>query len=160
MKIPPTKVVSIPDEQYLDTFAQAVPQALSQPHAAPSTPQSSKKEAFVSTYAAPESTPDLNGGVQAVERERTPEVPPEVESFLQHVQNNAAKLPEEIVIADNQEISKVTHHPKTPVLVLPISPEEEKLGRTKSPKLSVRWLVEWSHKMMKKFSGKVVYRMD
>jgi len=146
-------------QQPMGAVAQVLPQALHQTPTPP-TPQSSKKETFVSAYTAPETTPDFGGGVQVVEQEKSPEVPPEVESFLQHAQDHAAKLPEEIVIADNQEISKVTHHPKTPVLVLPITPEEEKLGKKKSPKFSIRWLVEWSYKMMKKFSGKVVYRMD
>jgi len=41
---------------------------------------------------------------------------------------------------------------------LPITKKEDKEGRKKSPKYSFRWLVEWSHKIIKVFAGKVIYR--
>lgn len=148
-----------PAQEPLGNVAQVLPQTLNQV-VSPPTSQSSKKETLVSAYASQESTPDSGASVQEIEKEKNPEIPSEVESFLKHAEDHANKLPEEIVIADNQEISKVTHHSKAPVLVLPITSEEEKQGRKKSSKFSIRWLVEWSYKMMKKFSGKVIYRMD
>jgi hypothetical protein len=44
------------------------------------------------------------------------------------------------------------------VIVLPITPATEDAGERKNPKWSIRWLVEWSRKLMKAFSGKIIYR--
>jgi hypothetical protein len=100
-------------------------------------------------------------GVQYVEEEKTPErpeIPPEVESYLQEVGNNKDQIPQEVVIGDQQTIHPTTKYLAQPVIVLPITPEVEKQGATKSAQFSVRWLVEWSRKMMKVFSGRVVYK--
>lgn len=153
----------------LEAVAQAVPQVVSsvQDPLNPPNPSpvgSIKKEAMVVGSGVAVEVPAQNveqvGGVQTVEQERTPEISPEVESFLEHAKEQSDHLPQEIVVADNQEVSAVTHHPKKPVIVLPITPEEQKKGGKKSPKLSIRWLVEWSVKMMKKFSGEVIYREE
>lgn len=102
---------------------------------------------------------DAARGAKQVELEPTPEIPPEVESYLQKVEDHTATAPKEIVIADGSNTQPTDHHyPAQPVVVLPITSEEEKQGATKSPKFSIRWLVEWSRKIMKVFSGKVIYR--
>ena len=153
----------------LASVAQAVPQAvasiqdpLNPPN--PSPVGAAKKEVHVvdQGVAVEQAAPTVEhpGGVQSVEQERVPEIAPEVESFLQHAEEQTDHLPQEIVVADNQEVSAVTHHPKKPVIVLPITAGEQKKGKKKSTKLSVRWLVEWSEKLMKKFSGKVIYREE
>jgi len=103
---------------------------------------------------------DAARGAQQVELEPTPEIPPEVESYLQKVEDNTNLAPPEVVIADGSQTSPVNHaYPAQPVIVLPITPEEEAQGARKSPRFSIRWLVEWSRKIMKVFSGKVIYRM-
>jgi hypothetical protein len=102
---------------------------------------------------------EAGAGVQAVEIEKNPELPPEVEGFINKVEQQADQLPKEIVIAD--AIKNLPQHhplPKQPVVIVPITPEIEKTGATKSPKFSVRWLVEWSRKIMKMFVGRVMYR--
>lgn len=67
--------------------------------------------------------------------------------------------PPEVVIADGSQTQPAErNYPAQPVVVLPITPAEEKTGERKNPKFSVRWLVEWSRKLMKMFTGKVVYR--
>jgi len=153
----------------LGNVAQAVPQAVDSIHDPlnppnPSPVGAAKKEALIVgsgvAVESPAPTVEHPGGVQTVEQERIPEISPEIESFLQHSEQQADHLPQEIVVADNQEVSAVTHHQKKPVIVLPITEEEQKEGKNKSPKLSVRWLVEWSVKLMKKFSGKVIYREE
>lgn len=102
---------------------------------------------------------DAARGAQQVEVEPTPEIPPEVESYLQKVEEHKDTAPEEIVIADGSSTQPVNNnYPSQPVVVLPITPEEEKKGANKNPKFSIRWLVEWSRKIMKAFSGKVIYR--
>lgn len=153
----------------LGVVAQAVPQVVNSIHDPLNPPnpfsvEVAKKEVLIvgSGVAVESPVPivEYPGGVQTIEQERTPEISPEVESFLQHSQQQANHLPQEIVVADNQEVSVVTHHQKKPVIVLPITEEEQKKGKNKSIKLSVRWLVEWSVKLMKKFSGKVIYREE
>ena len=103
---------------------------------------------------------DAGVGAQAVEYEPTPELPPEVEGYMQRVEDHAELLSEPIVVDGHQTNHVNQHHPTQPVVVLPITEEEEKLARFKSPKYSIRWLVEWSHKIVKEFVGKVIYRID
>ena len=157
------------DQESLGTVAQVIPQTVDQINDPLNPPNptpvgSTKKEAYVvgSSVATENLSQSVEhpGGIQTVEQERTPEITPEVESFLQQAQEQSDHLPQEIVVADNQAVSSTTHHPKKPVVVLPISPKEQSEGKKKSPKLSIRWLVEWSVKIMKKFSGEVIYREE
>jgi hypothetical protein len=99
-------------------------------------------------------------GVQYVEQERAAEqeLPPEVDGFLKEVESHHDQAPHEVVIADDQGIQPTTKYLAQPVVILPITPEVEKQGQKQSPQFSIRWLVEWSHKVMKMFSGKVIYR--
>jgi hypothetical protein len=103
---------------------------------------------------------DAARGAQQVEVEPSPEIPPEVESYLQKVEDHADTAPKEIVIADGSDTQPNNHnYPSQPVVVLPITQDVEKEGAKKNPKFSIRWLVEWSRKIMKTFSGKVIYRL-
>lgn len=97
-------------------------------------------------------------GVTQVEQERNPELSPEVEAYLQKIQDHQNAVPQEIVMADDGQALSTKPALAQPVIVLPITEEIEDQGKNKSPKFSVRWLVEWSRKIMKVFSGKVVYR--
>ncbi len=100
------------------------------------------------------------GGLSAIEYEPTPEVPPEVEEYVKRVEDHAETLSQPIVVDGQQVGSVLSHHPTQPVVVLPITEEDEKKAKFKSPKYSIRWLVEWSHKIVKKFVGKVIYRVE
>lgn len=97
-------------------------------------------------------------GIQVVEQERQPELPPEVDGFLQHVESHADQAPAEIVLGELAEDNLPKNVPKQSVIVVPITPEIEEVGAKKNPTFSVRWLVEWSQKLIKMFQGKVVYR--
>lgn len=101
---------------------------------------------------------DVVPGMQAVELEKSNELPPEVEGFLKTVEDNQDKIPQEIVISNPQTGQALPRVMAQPVIVLPITPEVEEEGKKKKVTHSVRWLVEWSWKIMKVFSGKVVYR--
>lgn len=103
---------------------------------------------------------DQAGGVQYVEAERSHELPPEVEGFLKKVEDHMEQVPQEIVIADPQSGQALPRVLAQPVVVLPISVKDEEEGKREPPAKSIRWLIEWSWKMMKRFSGKVVYRED
>lgn len=103
---------------------------------------------------------DASGGVQAVEIEKNPEIPVEVESFLQRVEDHHETAPTEVVIADGTSEIPSNAYPSRPVIVLPITEAEESEGAKKSPKFSFRWLVEFSQKVMKVFTGKVIYKQE
>lgn len=124
----------------------------------PANPARTSKEK-IEFSSAPDSTSfDAGSGVQAVEHEKLPEIPVEVESFLQRVEDHQDQAPEEIVIADGTVETSKANYPSTPVVVLPITQDEEKEGQKKSVKFSFKWLVEWSHKVVKLFAGKAIYK--
>lgn len=159
--VSPTPMVSPLPEATPTAFpAQAVPLAVAQapdplnPTGAVGSPA---KERFEVGVAPDTSVIDMGTGIQVLETERSQELPVEVEGYLQHVEDHQAQLPAEVVIATDMAQPYLPPKPLTPVVVLPITPEIEKSGGKKSPKFSVRWLVEWSRKLMKVFSGNVIY---
>ena len=101
-----------------------------------------------------------SGGMQAVEEEKNPEIPIEVESFLQRVEDHSSQAPQEIVIADGVVPDAQPKYPTKPVVVLPITQEEEAEGIKKSVKTGFRWLVEWSRKITQMFIGEVIYKQS
>ena len=162
---PPVEPVVQPDPSVI---SQALPTAVTQvanqqdyENLNPPTPT----PAGVAAKEKAESTSPDQGvietaqAIQYVEHEPQPEIPPEVDGFLKRAQDHVAQAPQEIVVADGSTDAPVgNNYPSQPVVVLPITEEMEKKGQHKSPKFSIRWLVEWSHKIMKKFVGKVIYR--
>jgi hypothetical protein len=162
-QIPQLPNLAADHRQQLGVVAQATPAAATQA-------TNALQEAQAATYGTPakenlvSAGPDQPGveaatGMQYVEQERSPELTPEVAEYLQHVENHADQAPLEIVVGeDQQQVPAATNYPKQSVVVLPITQEIEKEGIKQSPKQSLRWLVEWSHKLMKKFSGKIIYR--
>lgn len=96
--------------------------------------------------------------IQYVEQEPSPEIPVEVETFIQRVTDHSQTAPHEVVIADGTQEQAKAAYPSRPVVVLPITQQVEEEGQKKSPKFSIRWLIEWSHKIIKMFAGKVIYR--
>lgn len=159
-----TTPVAIADDQYDPSTATVVDQVWSQavqasdPLNPPQASQASTKEKLASSSSMDQITPDSGTGIQYVEQEKTPEIPVEVESYLQKVEDTADEQPHEIVIADGTTEVAGTAYPSRPVIVLPITQAMEDEGEKKSPKFSLRWLVEWSQKIIKMFAGKVIYR--
>lgn len=88
----------------------------------------------------------------------SPEISPEISSYLQEVASNHDQLPQEIVVANNDIQLQPAHQQLRPVIVLPVTPEIEKVGAKQKPTASIRWLVEWSRRLMKMFAGQVIYR--
>ncbi|MFZ5376346.1 MAG: hypothetical protein ACOZAN_01595 [Patescibacteria group bacterium] len=125
----------------------------------PPVAYSAKKETFDAAVGPDLSQEDGGKGVQYVETEPSPEISPEIEAYLQKVEQSQDQLPQEIVVADGSIDQPVGHaRPSKPVVVLPITQEIEEEGQKKSPVFSIRWLVEWSQKIMKMFVGRVIYR--
>ena len=118
------------------------------------------KEVADATVTVEKPNVDNVPGVQYVEQEQYPEfeqLPPEVESFISKVESHEGQLPHEVVVAEKNAPEPTNKYLAQPVIVLPITPKVEKEGAHQKMNFSVRWLVEWSHKIMKMFSGKVVY---
>src|SRR5579859_471727 len=106
-------------------------------------------------------TVEVAAGIQQVETEPNLEIPPEIEAYLQEVENHENQLPHEIVIAEEAvTTADQQQHIPQPAIVLPITAAEEKMGEKQNPNFSLRWLVEFSHKIMRMFHGKTVYRPE
>ena len=119
------------------------------------------KESLGAISKIDSSAVEAGGNAQMVEYEPNPELSPEVEGYINRVDQNIDQAPNEIVIADASMPMPSNHQlPSQPVLVLPITVGLEKEGATQSPKFSIRWLVEWSRKIIKTFVGKVIYRQS
>jgi len=168
---PATDVSLAVDQPYAQvTTPQAFPLAVDQLYQEQQAQVAAQQQVYAQSGSASKkestasSTPDMaivdaGSGVQYVELEKNPELPVEVEGFLQHVDDNATQAPQEIIMAQLAEpVALPTVIPKQAVVVLPITPDLEQTAKRKNVKHSVKWLVEWSHKMMKLFEGKVVYR--
>lgn len=153
-------------ESVLDELQNTVPHGMVQAVDAatntlnPQQPVSSSKERIEPIKTPDTQVVDAGGGVQTVEQERVPEIPVEVESYLQRVEDHRETAPTEVVIADGTTEVPTNQYPSKPVIVLPFTEEEEKEGMKQSPKNSFRWLVEFGHKIIKMFTGKVIYKQD
>lgn len=154
------------------TWAAAVPAAINDAvHAAQPTSATTAKETTAATFVveqplvvqplettqAPAVETGLSQGYAEVELP-SPEIPVEVESYLQEIKDHREQLPHEIIVAGNEAQMIQQAQPLRPMIVLPITPEIEKVGAQKSPTWSIRWLVTWSRRLMKMFAGKIVYR--
>jgi hypothetical protein len=118
----------------------------------------SAKEAPMLNISVERPAVDVVPGMQQVEVEHAHEMPPEVEGFLKTVEDHHDQVPQEIVISNPQTGQALPRVMAQPVIVLPLTPQMEEEGKKKPANFSVRWLIEWSWKIMKQFSGKVVYR--
>lgn len=150
---PPEAASVLP--QVIPAVVQQSTDTLNPAYAGPTAKESLEGVGSIDTQA-----PDASGGVQYVEQEHHAEIPVEVESFLQQVDDHHAQLPTEIVIADGTMPVPQPNFPTHKVVVLPITPQIEEVGEKKNPSWSVKWLVEWSHKIMKMFTGDVIYRQN
>lgn len=147
-------------QQNVGMVAQATPTAVDQAmyqqqvQLAQASGGSSSKETVAAGPAV-----ESGASIQYVENEPNPEISPEVSEYLQHAENHHKGDPQEVVIGEaQQDVPMATNMPKQSVVVLPITEEVDKKGGKKGPLHSIRWLVEWSRKLIKKFSGQIIYR--
>lgn len=151
----------------LQAMASALPQYVQQQTDTLNPPQAggsinSSKEVLQPgiKLERPQIDAGLGGQVAEVEPNREMEMPPEVDGFLKKVENNPGQLPHEVVIVNDPAAPAPTKYLAKPVIVLPITPEVEKIGKNAPTNQSVSWLVAWSRKIMKMFTGEVVYRQQ
>ena len=144
------------------TIAQAIPQAtLDVTDTLNPTQLTTSLKETVRNVSPDISSVEAGSGLQQIEYEPSPELPVEVESYLRKVEEHQDQALNEVVIADGTTVPSVAHPSiKKPVIVLPITAEEEKVGQKKPLYLSIRWLVEWSKKIMKMFAGEVIYKQE
>lgn len=101
---------------------------------------------------------ELPVGVQSIEELRTPEIPVEVEKFIQEVKDDEQSVPQEVVIADQTQLTQPAPTLAKPVIVLPMSEQEFRQSKKEPVSSSKRWLGEWIDKITKIFMGEVVFR--
>lgn len=94
---------------------------------------------------------------QGIELEKSPEVPPEVESWVQEVGQKVQQAPKEVKVVQFQGGPTPSATPQEEVVVLPVTETVLKKGLQASVADSIRWLSEWCLKMIKKFHGMIVY---
>ncbi len=104
---------------------------------------------------------ELPGDIQYIEEEPNPEIAPEVESYIQHVAEQAKTEPQTVVVAQDA-VPTADGQPTPPriVRVLPITKAQEEVGMRKNTSFSIRWLVEFGRKLANALHGQVIYRQD
>jgi hypothetical protein len=95
---------------------------------------------------------------QPAEIEPAPETSPEMDKFIEKVEEQRVRPPAETVVAQATP-QPVPATVTQPVVVLPASQKTLAKGKSKSVAHSVRWLVEWCWRQIRKFKDAlVVYR--
>jgi hypothetical protein len=149
-------------------FASVTPQALpqateelwqeAQRDQAMAQPSQIGKERSTGAWSLDSAVQESGGMLAAVETEKQPEISPEVERFLQKVDDNQESPAEELAKLIPKVVTSAQPDQTEVVRVLPVTKQMAEEGHKKSPTFSIRWLVEWSEKVIKMFKGKAVYR--
>lgn len=141
---------------------QALPQATediwqrAQPQ--PQEKTGNNKERVDAAWSVEAAVQESGGVLATVEQEKQPEISAEVESYLQRVEHNQESPAKELAQLIPLVVSATGPAPTEVVRVLPVTKTTAAVGRTKNPKFSIRWLIEWSDKLVKIFRGKIAYR--
>lgn len=161
----------MPDEPAQTPSVQPTPQ----PPAVPTDVSGlSTAGPLIQTLAGPQPTPQPTAGRrkevlstvpsaevptgQSAEVEPSPENSPEMDKFVEKVEQHVVKPPTETVIAQ-AEPAPVPKTVSQPVVVLPATQKTINQGRGKGTAFSVRWLAEWCLRQIRKFKDiLVVYR--
>lgn len=157
---------ALPDDAgalFASVTPQALPQATEelwqQSQAGTPTGTSTKERTAATANWSVEAAVEQSGGMMtAVEQEKRPEISPEVEAYLQRIEEDQTSPAKELAQLIPDVATSPTPTSTQVVRVLPITKADAEEGRKKSPKFSIRWLVEWSEKVIKMFKGKTVYR--
>jgi len=124
-----------------------------QTRAQESVQEGGKTEALDIVPKAAQETP-----THAVEVEKSAEIPPELEAWVEEVTQHEEELPQEIVIADKTTQQSIGQGNEEPLIVLPLTQLGMQAGLLKPVSDSVRWLTVWCKRIVEKFHGRVVYR--
>lgn len=99
-------------------------------------------------------------GVQVIEHEPSVEIAPEVQGWIEKIEQEKLNIPEHIVVADDTAAQPTGNYASSPVIVLPMTEDQVKKGLNQNVKQSVRWLATWCVRVIKMFKGSVVYRQE
>lgn len=157
----PVQSVPIIEEERPSVSSQIFTQALlnNDDSTTPPTYTPGGKELEASRTVEQESW-ELPGGMSSTEVEPTPEIPPEVEKYVQAIKDDVSKFPQEVVVAQDGVPTFQPNYVAKPVIVLPLTKQQVEQGLKASPNHSVRWLSEWAKKIWDMFKGEVVYKDD
>lgn len=160
LPVHPQTATSIADAAVVNAVAQSAQNydPLNPPNATGGRLGLGVKESVASTVNELDAVAQEVPGSQVIDIERSAEVPPEVESWMEKVEHHEVKAPAQTVVADQTAQQPTGDYASQPVIVLPITQQATKTGMKKGVQDSIRWLAEWCVKMMKKFHGLVVYR--
>jgi hypothetical protein len=84
------------------------------------------------------------------------ELPVEVEGWLERAERDDVAEPAAVVHKGQTVVSPAT--PQQVSVTLPLDKEGLEMGITQKVAESIRWLAEWSVRIIKKFHGKVRYK--
>jgi hypothetical protein len=161
----------------LTSPATPTSQAIAAPQAAVSTRAKEVVSASSQDLLAPkEQLVEATADSQEASGEASTEVIPTVESQevqeltkeLQEVSKETKEQREQAMIQEKQrainDLAAASTTPVAitdkPVVVLPITAKSREEAKFKSTKYSVKWLWEWSQKIIKMFAGAVVYKEE
>lgn len=104
---------------------------------------------------------DKHEKVPVVEMRESEAVPEEVSSWMEKLeQGEDIQLPQPVTHDDQVLVSNSGQDVNEDKIVLPMTQEEVQLGLHQKVYSGARWLAEWCIKLVKKFHGKVVYRVN
>ena len=106
--------------------------------------------------SAPETSPDPEP-VDAHQAE-VQELETSIDAYVKKTADRSHSYKETITLSSDQTSLANDQYQSQPSIILPITPEQEKKGQHQSPLTGLRWLVEWSKKLMKKFAGRFIYK--
>jgi len=117
--------------------------------------QSAEVQPVVESPAVPEQSANQPAEYEAAQAE----LEPTIEKLQAEIEQNKMKAPEQIAVRQDNAQQTVPKTVAQPVVILPLTEQKMQEGEKKSPDFSVRWLVAWAKRQVKKFKDiLVVYR--
>jgi hypothetical protein len=103
--------------------------------------------------------PEQSGNQPAEYESAQAELEPTIEKLQAEIEQNKMKAPEQIAVRQDNAEQVLPKTVAQPVVILPLTEQKMQEGEKKSPNFSVRWLVAWAKRQVKKFKDiLVVYR--
>lgn len=103
--------------------------------------------------------PEQSGNQPAEYEAAQAELEPTIEKLQAEIEQNKMKAPEQIAVRQENAEQVVPKTVAQPVVILPLTEQKMQEGEKKSPNFSIRWLVAWAKRQVKKFKDiLVVYR--
>ncbi len=92
------------------------------------------------------------------DRETIQELETAIDNFVQKNSELKQNQVENVTVGPGQEPAAAQNYQQQPVVVLPLTEEKMKEGQKQPPTSSLRWLVTFTQKLMKLFTGRFRYK--